>query len=324
MSAASATALRLLALDPSITAFGWCAIELRADAPTGHVEPRLLAAGVLETQPLSAAKRKAQHVSVTEDDARRVRFLRREFVAVFQRYAPAVVAIEGGAGSTNAKTAKMLGQAQALAVCVVDQCLDGSRAIYVTPSTVDAALGIARLQRAASAAGPARTKGAKDAKGTAPASSRTRKEISAELDDMKRRLADLGKSVRDPAAFVDVDQADALTRRADALEAELEALRAAARKSKDKRDARKLAIASAVVERLGLRAWVNVFGSIGCTTDEQVRERVMHPRFEGAHDAAGIALAVLDHPIVTALRAMAQPTPSATERAARTELRRSI
>lgn len=131
----------LLALDPSMTAFGWAVIALTPDGPV------LIAAGVIETTPTPEKKRKKLGLSVAEDDARRARFIRREIVRAFHQYPPAIVAAEAGFGSQAAKSAKLLGSAQAIAACVIDELLGDARAVYVTVHEAGDAIGIARAQR---------------------------------------------------------------------------------------------------------------------------------------------------------------------------------
>lgn len=149
----------LLALDPSMTAFGWAAVALTPDGPV------LLAAGVIETKPTSEKQRKKLGMTVAEDDARRARFIRRELASLMHAHAPTIVAIESGFGSQGAKAAKLLGAAQAVAACAVDTHLAVGRAIYVTVHEAGDAIGIQRTQRAV---------GGRDAKARAE-SSKTRK-----------------------------------------------------------------------------------------------------------------------------------------------------
>lgn len=131
----------LLALDPSMTAFGWAVIALTPDGPV------LIAAGVIETKPTPGPKRKKLGLSVAEDDARRARFLRRELAAIIHAHSPALVAVEAGFGSQTAKAAKLLGAAQAVAACVIDEHLRKGRAIYVSVHEAGDAIGIQRTQR---------------------------------------------------------------------------------------------------------------------------------------------------------------------------------
>ncbi len=211
----------LLALDPSITAFGWVVVSLESD-------PVLVGAGVIETKPAPKKKRG----SVAEDDARRVRFIRRELARVFDHYSPAVVAIEVPFGSQTAKAAKALGAAQALAACVVDERL-AAQAIYITVHEAGDAIGVARTQRVAK-----------------------------------------GEPKKDSSE------------------------RAASSK------VRKGAIARAVVERFGLAPWARAL--FGWRGDRAVdRHELLEKRWEGAHDAAAVALAACERPEVAALRRMA-------------------
>ena len=219
------TAPILLALDPSIAAFGWAAIAL---APT----PLLVAAGVIETKPASAKKRKAERISVAEDDARRMRWIRRQLSQAVRIYSPVIAAIEVPFGSQAAKAAKALGAAQAIAACVVDEHLDG-RAVYITVHEAGDAIGIARTQRVAK-----------------------------------------GEPRRDSAERAESSKA------------------------------RKQAVARAVVDRLGLFAWIRALGlEVNAAAGGDVA--VMHHRFEGAHDAAAVGLAAWERPEIAALRAMA-------------------
>jgi hypothetical protein len=83
-----------------------------------------------------------------------------------------------------------------------------------------------------------------------------------------------------------------------------------AQKSRD-RKARKAAIARAVVERLGMHAWLAAFGGDYAAADldgPDVYALASDPRWEGAHDAAAIGLAAWTLPEVAAVRMMARQT----------------
>lgn len=130
----------LFCMDPSLTAFGWVALELAS-------EPALLGAAVIETKPTSAAKRKKLGISVAEDDVRRAVYLRRELERLLSVYRPVAVAIEAAAGSKSAVGAKALGIAQAVAACVVDGHLNDAIGVYVTARDAGQAAGITPAQR---------------------------------------------------------------------------------------------------------------------------------------------------------------------------------
>lgn len=130
---------RLLAIDPSLTATGWCVVELGA-------EPALLAAGVIETKPTPKAKRHG--ATQCEDDMRRAAYVYGQLSRVERRHTPAIVAVEAAAGSKSAKAAKALGIAQAAVACFVYECF-GGRAVYVTTHAAGEACGLAPTQRVA-------------------------------------------------------------------------------------------------------------------------------------------------------------------------------
>lgn len=206
---------RLLAIDPSIVAPGYAVLDLSRAAP------RLIAAGVWNTAPEKGAKR-------ADDNLRRALYVWRELRRVIALHDPIAIAIESGAGSKNAKTALMLGLAQAVAACAADDHLGRSTPIYVTALEAGAALGVTPTQRRA--------------KGAPPKSS--------------------AQSARD-------------------------------------RKARKEGVAAAVVERLGAEAWRDALAIDG---------EPLAPRWEGAHDAAAVALAAWERPEVGGLRAIARQT----------------
>lgn len=208
---------RLLAIDPSITEPGYAVIDLSRAAA------RLVAAGVWNTKPEKAAKR-------ADDNLRRALYVWRELRRVIALHRPVAIAIESGSGSKNAKTALMLGMAQAVAACVADDHLEHGTPVYVTALEAGAALGLTPTQRRA--------------KGSPPKTS--------------------GQSARD-------------------------------------RKARKAAIAQAVVARLGAVEWR---AALGIEDDGDA----LATRWEGAHDAAAIALAAWERPEVAGLRAIARQT----------------
>lgn len=140
----------MVALDPSTTAFGWCAVEMGAT-------PVLVGAGVIETKAAAASKRG----SVAEDDARRARFILRALNATLDAHDPAVIAVEAAAGSKSAKVAKALGIAQAVATCAIDAYL-GAQGIYVTALEAGDAAGIQRTQRVTRPKGEKKPKGESD------------------------------------------------------------------------------------------------------------------------------------------------------------------
>jgi hypothetical protein len=74
-----------------------------------------------------------------------------------------------------------------------------------------------------------------------------------------------------------------------------------------KRKMRKRAIARAVVERFGVDQWARALGiEYGPACDWLYLESlVLSERWEGAHDAAAVALAAWDHPTTAAIRMMA-------------------
>lgn len=127
----------LLALDPSLTAYGWAAIQL------GPRDPVLIAAGIIETKPTPKRKRK----SVADDDARRVLFITRELQRVIERFPPVIFVVEAAAGSQNAKAAKCLAMSQTLTTCLIDAHLEGGRPVRVSALEAGDAVGIARTQR---------------------------------------------------------------------------------------------------------------------------------------------------------------------------------
>lgn len=215
----------LLAIDPSITAPGFAVLDL------SRAEPHLLAAGVWHTAPETGAKR-------SDDNMRRALYVWRELRRTIADHQPLAIAIESGAGSKNAKTAIMLGMAQAVAACAADEHLNRGAPIYVTAIDAGTVLGIQRTQR--------RKKG--EPKKTSSESARDRK-------------------------------------------------------------ARKAAVAHAVVGRLGHRAWYRAL-DLAPTSDEHEDELelVLHPGWEGAHDAAAIALAAWERPEVAGLRMIARQT----------------
>ncbi len=207
----------LLALDPSFAAYGWAVLEL-------GTAPRLIAAGVIETKPTPKNKRTG---SACEDDARRVRFLRRELGRLFDAHRPVVVAAEAASGSKSAIGAKALGIAQAITACVVDEHMHDGQAIYVSALEAGDALGLERTQRTTRPKGTPKPKG-------------------------------------------EIDRA---------------------------RKARKAAIARAVIARLGEHAWRH---ALELGSDELASDA----RWEGAHDAAAVALAAWERPEVAAVRAL--------------------
>lgn len=128
----------LLAIDPSLAAPGYAVLDL------SYSEPRLLAAGVIETKRAAEDKRR----SVFEDNMRRARFIRRELGRVFVAHRPRVIAVEaaGGSQSANAIAAMMI--SQTVVACLVDEHLEGGVPVYATAHEVGAALGISPTQRA--------------------------------------------------------------------------------------------------------------------------------------------------------------------------------
>lgn len=212
---------RLLAIDPSIRAPGYAVLDL------GRAAPRLIAAGVWNTEP-------AKGVTRGDDNVRRTLYVWRVLRRVIALHDPIAIAIESGAGSKNAKTALMLGHAQALAACAADDHLGGASPIYVTALQAGVVLGLTPTQRRAKGSGP---------------------KTSAQ-------------SARD-------------------------------------RKARKAAVAAAVIERLGVAAWRE---ALGLDDEDEHEDDLRAPRWEGAHDAAAVALAAWERPEVGGLRAIARQT----------------
>lgn len=208
---------RLLSIDPSITAPGYAVLDL------SRASPRLLAAGVWNTSPQKGAKR-------SDDNLRRALYVWRELRRVIALHNPIAIAIESGAGSKNAKTAIMLGLAQAVAACAADDHLERGTPLYCTAMHAGAVLGVTPTQRRA--------------KGSPPKTS--------------------ADSARD-------------------------------------RKARKQAVAAAVLERLGAAAWRE---ALGLEDDDDP----LAACWEGAHDAAAVALEAWERPEVAGLRAIARQT----------------
>jgi hypothetical protein len=78
--------------------------------------------------------------------------------------------------------------------------------------------------------------------------------------------------------------------------------KSSAQSSRD-RKARKAAVAQAVVERLGVRQW---FCALDIREEPIAYDDVIDPRWDGAHDAAAIALAAWELPEVAAFRMIAR------------------
>lgn len=254
------TAHRLLAIDPSLTAPGYAVIDL------GHAEPRLVAAGAWETAPDKRA------ASKSADMLRRVLYIWRELRAVIALHQPRLIAIESGAGSSNAKTAAAMARASTVAACAADLHLQGGAPIYITAMAAGAAVGLSTMQRATKARPNAEEKAAKKA------AAARKKMLSS------KRMAELSPE----------EQAEkrALTRGAAKM-----------------RDERKTAIAHAVVVRLGPRAWFEALGLATTSDDYEAElEAVLDSGWEGAHDAAAVALAAWELPEVAALRMIARQT----------------
>lgn len=246
----------LFAIDPSLTAPGYAVLDL------GYAEPRLVGAGAWETAPDKKAKNKS------EDMLRRVLFIWRELRRSLAHHDPRLIAIEAGAGSTNAKSAAAMARASTIAACAADLHLEGGAPIYISAVAAGAALGITSTQRATKARPTAEEKAARKAL------SERKKYLGG------RRMAELTPEEQ--------DEKRVLTRGAAAM-----------------RDDRKRAIARAVVARLGAPAWAQALG----LTNEEL---VLDPCWEGAHDAAAVALAVWDRPEVAAIRFAARQTTLST------------
>lgn len=250
----------LFAIDSSLTAPGYAVLDL------GYADPRIIGAGAWETAPDKKAANKS------EDMLRRVLYIWRELRRAIAFYNPKLIAIESGAGSTNAKSAAAMARAATVAACAADLHLDGGAPIYISAMAAGAALGITSTQRATKAKLTAEEKAARKA------ASARKKFLGS------KRMAELTPE----------EQAEkrVLTRAAAA-----------------KRDDRKVAIAKAVVARLGAPAWAK---ALGLTSDGLVLEEC----WEGAHDAAAVALGVWDRPEVAAVRMIARQLTIADARTA--------
>lgn len=117
------TAPILLALDPSFTATGWVAVDVRIGEVT--------AAGLVRTKPPSAAER----LTAAEANGRRGLQIRRGVVEALRYCRPAVVVQEGNAGSQSAKAAAALARAQQACLDAVDAEL-GALPILLTPQAI--------------------------------------------------------------------------------------------------------------------------------------------------------------------------------------------
>jgi Holliday junction resolvasome RuvABC endonuclease subunit len=258
----------LLAIDPSLTAPGYAVLDL------SRAEPHLIAAGAWETAPDKKAESKSA------DMLRRVLYIWRELRAVIALHQPRLIAIESGAGSTNAKTAAAMARASTVAACAADEHLKGGAPIYITAMAAGAALGITTAQRATKA------RPSKEEKAARRAAAERKKMLGS------KRMAELTPE----------EQAEK---------------RALTRGAAKKRDERKAAIAHAVVVRLGARAWALALGydSTGAAQPPSIDD-LRGSCWEGAHDAAAIALAAWELPEVAAIRMMARQTTIEELRAA--------
>ncbi|HEU4427325.1 MAG TPA: crossover junction endodeoxyribonuclease RuvC [Myxococcota bacterium] len=249
-------ATTLLAIDPSLAAPGYAVLDL------SRAEPHLIAAGAWETAPDKNAESKSA------DMLRRVLYIWRELRKVIALHQPQLIAIESGAGSTNAKTAAAMARASTVAACAADEHLNGGAPIYITAMAAGAALGIGVTQRATKARPSAEEKAARKA-----------------AAERKKYLG--GKRM---AELTPEEQAEK---------------RALTKGAAKKRDERKAAIAKAVVDRLGLARWARALGLV----DRAVSyDELVDPRWEGAHDAAAIALVAWELPEVAAHRMVARQT----------------
>ena len=250
----------LLAIDPSLTAPGYAVLDL------GRAEPHLIAAGAWETAPDKNAGSKSA------DMLRRVLYIWRELRAVIALHQPKLIAIESGAGSTNAKTAAAMARASTVAACAADDHLKGGAPIYISAVAAGTALGITSTQRATRARPTAEERSA-------------RKMLAARKKELgTKRMGELTPDEQ----------------------AEKRALTKAAAK---KRDDRKDAIARAVVAELGLIQWAGCLGfALAPNNAEATLVEVLHSDWEGAHDAAAITLAAWVLPEVAGMRMIARQT----------------
>lgn len=115
----------VVAFDPSFTATGWVVTSLVLERP--------IAAGVIHTAPPPKTDRR--HQTAAQMDGRRGLKIRRCAKAVLDRWPPAIVAIEGCAGSKSAKAAAALARGQQAVLDAVDEML-GSEPIFVTLQAV--------------------------------------------------------------------------------------------------------------------------------------------------------------------------------------------
>lgn len=115
--------MKLLALDPSFTATGWCVIDLASE--------RVVAMGVIRNPVLKDERSK--RATAAENDARRGLIIGRAVRVVHRIHKPAVTAIEGDAGSQHAKAAKGLARAQQACVDAIDALGVDAMPVFVTP-----------------------------------------------------------------------------------------------------------------------------------------------------------------------------------------------
>ena len=99
--------LRLLALDPSLTATGWVVVDVATEA--------IVAGGVIRTSKAKPSER----LLAAQDDARRGRHICDGVLKLIEHWRPAVVAQEAVAGSKSARAAAALARAQQACVDAV-------------------------------------------------------------------------------------------------------------------------------------------------------------------------------------------------------------
>lgn len=123
--------MNVVALDPSLTATGWVAINLVTDQVVG--------AGVIRTEAPSAAEKK--HASMAQLSAARGLVIQKGVRVALQRHQAILVIQEGNAGSKSAKAAAMLGRAQQACVSAVYSRTGGLPLFVTVQAAKKAAVG---------------------------------------------------------------------------------------------------------------------------------------------------------------------------------------
>jgi Holliday junction resolvasome RuvABC endonuclease subunit len=115
----------MVAFDPSLTGTGWVVTDLVTCLP--------VAAGVIHTAPPPKGERR--HQTAAQMDGRRGLKIRRYACVVLQTWKPAITAVEGCAGSRNAKAAAALARGQQAVLDAIDELL-GAEPVWVTLQAV--------------------------------------------------------------------------------------------------------------------------------------------------------------------------------------------